>query len=59
MLPTSVLVAPIIYNTLLSDFIKVEKDDTVTSKGKGGDANKYGIFSLVVTSKYLKHDFQV
>lgn len=47
------------YFTLLSDFIKVEKDDTVTSKGKGSDANKYDFFPLVVTSKYLKHDFQV
>lgn len=28
------------YFTLLSDFIKIEKDDTVSSKGKGSDPNK-------------------
>ncbi|KAE8294422.1 Phosphatidylinositol 3,4,5-trisphosphate 5-phosphatase 1 [Larimichthys crocea] len=27
----------------LYDFIKVEKDDTVTSKGKGGDINKFSV----------------
>ncbi|XP_054458554.1 phosphatidylinositol 3,4,5-trisphosphate 5-phosphatase 1 [Anoplopoma fimbria] len=27
----------------LYDFIKVEKDDTVASKGKGGDANKFSV----------------
>ncbi|KAG8003514.1 Phosphatidylinositol 3 [Nibea albiflora] len=29
--------------SVLSDFIKVEKDDTVTSKGKGGDFSKFSI----------------
>lgn len=32
------------YFSMLSDFIKVEKDDTVTAKGKGGDINKYEVF---------------
>lgn len=42
MISTSVLTASILFFffTLISDFIKVEKDDTVTSKGKGGDPNK-------------------
>lgn len=37
-----VLVAPISYFALLSDFIKTEteKDDTGTTKGKGNDLNK-------------------
>lgn len=37
---TSLLEASVSYFTPLSDFIKIERDDAVASKGKGGDTNK-------------------
>ncbi|XP_034560241.1 phosphatidylinositol 3,4,5-trisphosphate 5-phosphatase 1 [Notolabrus celidotus] len=44
----------------LYDFIKVEKDDTVTSKGKGGDSNKSSVTQALDISNpnYMGVSFQ-
>ncbi|XP_044054159.1 phosphatidylinositol 3,4,5-trisphosphate 5-phosphatase 1 isoform X2 [Siniperca chuatsi] len=44
----------------LYDFIKVEKDDTVTSKGKGGDPNKFSTTQAhdISNPSYMGMSFQ-